>query len=93
MALFNPPVTLKKVALERLHLAASHEELAAVLLGGARDLLPVLLEPGWIGDLVVDDGYAGVKTRRSCTVYQRRVARSPGAIAASSGPGRVARCS
>jgi hypothetical protein len=33
-------------------------------------------------------------TRRPVApVYERRVARSPGAIAASSGPGRVARCS
>src|SRR5436190_14965484 len=33
------------LTLQRLHLAASHEELAAVLLDGARYLLPVLLEP------------------------------------------------
>jgi hypothetical protein len=43
------------VALQRLHLAAADQELAAVLLDGAGDLLPVLLEPCWIGHLVVDD--------------------------------------
>src|SRR5206468_12756453 len=43
------------VTLQRLHLAASHEELAAVFLDGARHLLSVLLEPCRIGHFVVDD--------------------------------------
>src|SRR5207237_6234832 len=43
------------VTLQRLHLAAAHEELAAVLLDGARYLLSVLLEPRVIRHLVVDD--------------------------------------
>src|SRR5438132_8614712 len=43
------------VTLQSLHLAASHEELAAVPRDGSRDLLPILLGPCWIGHLVIDD--------------------------------------
>jgi hypothetical protein len=43
------------VTLQRLHLTAPHEELSAVLRDGVRYLLAVLLEPGWIGHLILDD--------------------------------------